>query len=83
MKNNAMYLLLRDVNIMIFFGFGFLMTFLRRYGYSAVGYTLLVSAVVIEWSVLVRGFFFTLVNETYFPDKIEVSYPDMIKYGEI
>ena len=24
----------RDVNIMIFFGFGMLMTFLRRYGYA-------------------------------------------------
>jgi len=50
----------RDVNVMIFFGFGFLMTFLRRYGYSAVGYTLMVSALVAEWSFLLQGFFETI-----------------------
>jgi len=42
---------------MIFFGFGFLMTFLRRYGYSAVGYTFLVSALVAQWSVPLQGWF--------------------------
>lgn len=42
----------RDVSIMIFFGFGYLMTFLRRNGYSAVGYTLFTSALVVQWSIL-------------------------------
>lgn len=37
------YYVFRDVNIMIFFGFGFLMTFLRRYGFSAIGYTFVIS----------------------------------------
>lgn len=27
----------QDIHVMIFIGFGFLMTFLKRYGYSAVG----------------------------------------------
>lgn len=44
----------RDVNVMIFFGFGFLMTFLRRAGYSAVGYTFLISALVAQWSVPIQ-----------------------------
>jgi len=39
---------------MIFFGFGYLMTFLRRAGYSAVGYTLLISALVAQWSVPIQ-----------------------------
>ncbi|EAL67256.1 Rh-like protein/ammonium transporter [Dictyostelium discoideum AX4] len=50
----------RDINIMIFFGFGFLMTFLRRYGYSALGYTFIISALVAQWSVLIYGFFETV-----------------------
>ncbi len=44
-----------DVHSMMFIGFGFLMTFLKRYGYSAVGYNFLVAAYVLEWALLVRG----------------------------
>jgi len=44
----------RDVNIMIFFGFGFLMTFLHRHGLTAVGYCLVISALVVEISIPVE-----------------------------
>lgn len=40
---------------MIFVGFGFLMTFLKRYGYSAVGINLLIGAFVIQWAIIIRG----------------------------
>ena len=57
---------MRDVSVMIFFGFGYLMTFLRRAGYhingvsiaescrrySAVGYTLFTAAIAVQWSIL-------------------------------
>lgn len=42
---------------MIFIGFGFLVTFLRRYGISAVSMNMLVAVVAIEWAALVLGFF--------------------------
>jgi ammonium transporter Rh len=42
---------------MVFVGVGFLMTFLKRYGYSAVGFNFLVSALSIQWAILARGFF--------------------------
>ena len=35
---------------MIFIGFGFLMTFLKRYGYSATGFNLFVAALVSEFN---------------------------------
>lgn len=38
----------QDVHVMIFIGFGFLMAFLRKYGYGAVGLTLLVACFAIQ-----------------------------------
>jgi ammonium transporter Rh len=46
----------QDVHVMIFVGFGFLMTFLRRHGYSALGYTFLLACIALQFSVLTRGF---------------------------
>ena len=47
----------QDIHVMIFIGFGFLMTFLKRYGYSATGLNLFVAALCIQWAILMRGFF--------------------------
>ena len=46
----------QDVHVMIFIGFGFLMTYLRRYGFSSVGLNMLVGAVAIQWAMLVAGY---------------------------
>jgi len=45
-----------NIQVMIFIGFGFLMTFLRKYGYSATGFTLFMAALVVQWAVLMKGF---------------------------
>lgn len=47
----------QDIHVMIFIGFGYLMTFLRKYGFSATGFNLLVAALVIQWAFLARGIF--------------------------
>ena len=41
---------------MIFIGFGFLMTFLKRYGFSSVGGNLLLAAFGLQWGLLTQGF---------------------------
>jgi len=47
----------QDVHVMVFIGFGFLMTFLKRYGFSAIGFNLLIAALNVQWSILCSGFF--------------------------
>ncbi|XP_029475300.1 RH-like protein isoform X2 [Rhinatrema bivittatum] len=43
---------------MVFLGFGFLLAFLRRFGFSAVGFSLLVAALGTQWAIIMDGVFF-------------------------
>jgi len=81
----AFYTMFIDVSIMIFFGFGFLMTFLRRYGYSAVGLCVMTSCVVIQFSLVMQGILkdkldqgghmnlFTLINGLFCAGAVMIS----------
>ncbi|XP_072561861.1 ammonium transporter Rh type B-like [Paramormyrops kingsleyae] len=46
----------QDVHVMIFIGFGFLMTFLQRYGFSSVAFNFLIAAFSLQWATLMQGF---------------------------
>ncbi|XP_042688680.1 ammonium transporter Rh type A isoform X2 [Centrocercus urophasianus] len=41
---------------MIFIGFGFLMTFLKKYGFTSVGINMLIAAFGLQWGTLMQGF---------------------------
>nr|XP_042121793.1 ammonium transporter Rh type A [Peromyscus maniculatus bairdii] len=43
-----LYPLFQDVHVMIFVGFGFLMTFLKKYGFSGVGFNLFLAALGLQ-----------------------------------
>jgi len=45
----------QDIHVMMFIGFGFLMTFLKRYGYGSVGLNMMVAALVLQWATLTAG----------------------------
>lgn len=47
---------------MIWVGFGFLMTFLKRYGQSAAGLTFLVGAVLVQVALICKGVTDTLTG---------------------
>uniref|UniRef100_A0A2K5W1W2 Ammonium transporter Rh type A n=1 Tax=Macaca fascicularis TaxID=9541 RepID=A0A2K5W1W2_MACFA len=50
-----LYPLFQDVHVMIFVGFGFLMTFLKKYSFSSVGINLLIAALGLQWGTVVQG----------------------------
>lgn len=52
-----LFAVFQDVHVMIFIGFGFLMTFLRRYTFGSVGFNMLLAAFAIQWSTITLGLF--------------------------
>ncbi|XP_051667630.1 ammonium transporter Rh type A [Manacus candei] len=54
--SDALYPHFQDVHVMIFVGFGFLMTFLKKYGFSSVGINMLIAAFGLQWGTLMQGF---------------------------
>ena len=52
------YASFQDVHVMIFVGFGFLMTFLKDYNWSSMGFTMMIASVVIQWGMIMHALFF-------------------------
>jgi len=71
---------LRDVAVMIFIGFGYLMTFLKRHRFSALGYTMFIAVIIIEWNILVTGFYTYVLSRSTanVATQISVGFPQMI-----
>ena len=55
------------VEIMMFIGFGYLMTFLKWYGLGAVGFTMLVTAIGLQWAVFTDSFFAQILDTATSP----------------
>lgn len=56
----SVHLGFQDVHVMIFVGFGFLMTFLKRYSFGAIGFNFLIGAFGLQWALLMQGWFHSL-----------------------
>jgi len=77
-KEVVFYPFFRDICIMIFFGFGFLMAFLRRAGFTAIGYSFFLAAVVCQYSVILDHFFFELGDNPTFSHRRHVGVENML-----
>ncbi|XP_051503884.1 rh blood group, D antigen [Myxocyprinus asiaticus] len=66
----------QDVHVMIFMGFGFLATFLVRYGFSGSGFNMLVAAMSIQWAILMNGF---LLPQRHHSREIYVNLKSLIE----
>ncbi|KAL1007311.1 hypothetical protein UPYG_G00084830 [Umbra pygmaea] len=65
----------QDVHVMVFVGFGFLMTFLKRYSFGAVGFNFLIAAFGLQWALLMQGWFHSLDAST---GKINIGIENLI-----
>lgn len=59
----------QDVNVIVFFGVGLLMTFLKKYGYSGVGYNFFIAALLSQWGAIVNDCF----NQIYIDGKDHIE----------
>jgi hypothetical protein len=48
----GVYNMYTGILIMVFFGFGYLYSFLKRYGLGAVGFSALITIIAMEWGVI-------------------------------
>ncbi|XP_028251059.1 rh blood group, D antigen [Parambassis ranga] len=63
----------QDVNVMVILGFGFLCTFLVRYGFSGSGFNLLVAVVATQWAIILNG-----IESWYYTGKIRVDLKSLV-----
>ena len=54
----------QDVHVMIFIGFGFLMTFLKFHSWGSVSQNFLVAALTIQFYIIFYGIWETIIDET-------------------
>ena len=73
---NKYYPFFQDVHVMIFIGFGYLMTFLKKYSFTSVGYTFFIGAFIIQYSILMNGLIHNIMNNHH--DKIYLSIESLI-----
>lgn len=86
------YVMFTGIEIMMFFGFGYLMTFLSRYGLGAIGLTMLITIIGIQWGILVEGFFKAVYHNSWVYVRVDIySFMDslflvaaiLISYGSV
>ncbi|KAJ3433399.1 rh50 isoform b [Anaeramoeba flamelloides] len=55
-RSEYYYTYYSDVAVMVIIGFGYLMTFLKKYGLSSLGYTFLLACFCVQWSLINNAF---------------------------
>jgi ammonium transporter Rh len=76
------YPMYQDINVMVFIGFGFLMTFLKTHSWSAIGFNFIIACWAIQWTILCEGFWnMSLVGNAIAPIELNVKSLIIGDYG--
>eukprot|EP00668_Euglena_longa_P011350 GGOE01013746.1.p2 GENE.GGOE01013746.1~~GGOE01013746.1.p2 ORF type:complete len:461 (+),score=136.19 GGOE01013746.1:1881-3263(+) len=57
----GLYPFFQDVHVMIFIGFGFLMTFVKTHRWTALSFNFLLSIWALQWGILSSGFWYQVI----------------------
>ncbi|KAK5885997.1 hypothetical protein CesoFtcFv8_017078 [Champsocephalus esox] len=68
-----MYPEFHDVTVMVILGFGYMCTFLVRYGFSGSGFNLLVTVIAIQWAIILNG-----IKNWYYRGKIRIDLKSLV-----
>ena len=71
------YGLFQDIHVMMFIGFGFLMTFLKKFWFSSLGMNFWLAALTLQWYILVSGFWHAVLDNSWM-QKIQVNIDSFI-----
>ena len=67
------YPFFQDVHVMIFVGFGFLMTYLEKYNFNSIVYNFLIASLCIQYTILINGFFHCLFHDNYHKINLDIQ----------
>ena len=67
-----LYAMYQDIHVMIFVGFGVLMTFLQKYGFSSIGLNFFVAAFTIQWGIIITNFIHQLFDNNFHNVTIDI-----------
>ena len=72
------YPFFQDVHVMIFIGFGFLMTFIKTNMWTALCFNWVISAWALQWGILSQGFWHQVIKGEESLHKISISLDKLI-----
>lgn len=77
--SQTLYPLFQDVHVMMFIGFGFLMTYLRNHSWTSVGVNFLMTILAIQCYFLFSGFWERVFGQESWHDRIHITSIRMIQ----
>ena len=73
-----LYPFFQDVHVMIFIGFGFLMTFIKTSSWSALSFNWIISIWALQWGILSNGFWYQVMMGVNHLERIPVRLENLI-----
>ena len=80
---NAYYWYFNHIVIMMPIGFGYLVTFLRKYRYSGVGFTFVLTALIFQWSLIVVTFWERVRRPSHGATSLVPSHSPILRLSRI